>query len=134
MSEFDDIVFADDDGDHGELLAIAAELRRSRPIPSASARGNMRRAIASRTGDVRPRRFWRTVTGFACAGAACLAFALLGLAHRGPLDADRALSASADANLIVGAPRWSTLPVTLRPAALQLPGRSVGQPETPVSS
>lgn len=71
--------------DADALLATGTELRRSRPVPAAAFRGDLRRRLMGRHQAAGvPRRLWVWVAGSGSLGSTLLAVAAAGVAGIGP--------------------------------------------------
>jgi hypothetical protein len=69
--------------DPKELRDISERLERERPVPRASFRGDLRRALLAMPAT--PPRIRLLITAYAGAGSALLLVALAGIAGAGPL-------------------------------------------------
>jgi hypothetical protein len=74
--------------DADDLLPLGDTLRRTRPVPAAAFRGDLRRwLLRDQRAVSRPRRLWLAVAGSASVGSALLAVAAIGVAGSGPFAA-----------------------------------------------
>jgi hypothetical protein len=75
----------DDDILEPELAEVGDRLRRSRPVPAAAFRGDLRRRLMADRGPRRPQRLWLRVAATSGSGLVLLAVAAIGVLGAGPL-------------------------------------------------
>jgi hypothetical protein len=76
------------DDDHildPELADMGEHLLRSRPVPAAAFRGDLRRRLMADRGPRRPQRLWLRVAATSGSGLVLLAVAAIGVLGAGPL-------------------------------------------------
>jgi hypothetical protein len=76
--------------DERELALVGERLERSRPVPSPTFRGDLRRRLLSpgrQKGAAAGAQFRLWAAGYTVAGALCLALAAIGLVGAGPFAA-----------------------------------------------